>query len=39
MLLIARGHAVSHGLLERIRNLAPGTVAEPVRVVLDGSAG
>ena len=33
MLLVAHGHAVSHGLLERIRNMDPGAVRDPVRVL------
>jgi len=33
-LLVARGYEVTQGFLERIRNFSPGTVKEPVRVVL-----
>jgi response regulator RpfG family c-di-GMP phosphodiesterase len=33
-LLVARGHEATTSLVERIRNLAPGAVREPVRVVL-----
>jgi hypothetical protein len=36
MLLVARGFEVTPGFLERIRNLKPGTVKEPLRVVLKG---
>ena len=34
MLLVARGYEVTPGFLERVRNLKPGTVKEPLRVVL-----
>jgi response regulator RpfG family c-di-GMP phosphodiesterase len=34
MLLVARGYEVTPGLLERVRNLAPGTIKEPLRVLL-----
>jgi len=34
MLLIARGTAVSPSFLERARNMSPGTVKEPIRVLL-----
>jgi len=33
-LLVARGYEVTQGFLERIRNFRPGTVKEPVRVVV-----
>jgi hypothetical protein len=36
-LLVARGLAVSAGLVERMKNLPPGTVKEPIRVVLEHS--
>jgi len=34
MLLVARGFEVTPGFLERVRNLKPGTVREPLRVTL-----
>jgi len=34
MLLVARGFEVTAGFLERVRNLKPGSVKEPFRVVL-----
>jgi hypothetical protein len=34
-LLVARGLAVSAGLIERMKNLPPGTVKEPIRVVVE----
>lgn len=33
-LLVARGYEVTLGLLERLRNFRPGTVREPVRVIV-----
>jgi response regulator RpfG family c-di-GMP phosphodiesterase len=33
-LLVARGLTVTEGLLERLRNLPPGTVKEPIRLVV-----
>ena len=33
-LLVARGFEVTPGFLERVRNLKPGTVKEPVRVTI-----
>jgi response regulator RpfG family c-di-GMP phosphodiesterase len=36
MLLVARGFEVTPGFLERIRNMKPGTVKEPLRVLLKG---
>lgn len=36
-LLVARGQTVTHGLLERMRNLPPGQVREPIRVLVDGA--
>jgi response regulator RpfG family c-di-GMP phosphodiesterase len=38
MLLVARGFEVTPGFLERIRNLKPGSVKEPFRVVLKSAA-
>jgi hypothetical protein len=35
-LLVARGHEVTAGFAERARNFRPGTVREPVRVILPG---
>jgi len=37
MLLVARGYEVTQSFLERVRNLKPGTVKEPLRVVLRGA--
>lgn len=34
MLLVARGFEVTQGFLERVRNLKPGTIKEPFRVVV-----
>jgi hypothetical protein len=34
MLLVARGYEVTPSFIERVRNLKPGTVKEPLRVVL-----
>lgn len=34
MLLVARGFEVTQGFLERVRNLKPGTVKEPLRVTI-----
>jgi len=34
MLLVARGFEITPGFLERVRNLKPGTVREPLRVIL-----
>ncbi|HEY8926849.1 MAG TPA: hypothetical protein VIU64_20840, partial [Polyangia bacterium] len=34
MLLVARGFEVTPGFLERVRNLKPGTVREPLRVTI-----
>ena len=34
MLLVARGFEVTTGFLERVRNLKPGTVREPLRVTI-----
>jgi hypothetical protein len=36
-LLIVRGHQVTASLVERLRNFAPGTVCEPVRVIVPKS--
>jgi CheY-like chemotaxis protein len=38
MLLVARGFEVTQGFLERLRNLKPGTVKEPLRVVVRPAA-
>jgi CheY-like chemotaxis protein len=38
MMLVARGFEVTAGFLERVRNLPPGTVKEPLRVTLTRSA-
>ena len=38
MLLVARGFEVTQGFLERVRNLKPGTVKEPLRVVVKPTA-
>jgi response regulator RpfG family c-di-GMP phosphodiesterase len=35
-LLVARGYEVTQGFAERARNFKPGTVREPVRVILPG---
>jgi CheY-like chemotaxis protein len=35
-LLVARGYEVTKGFVERARNFKPGTVKEPVRVILPG---
>jgi hypothetical protein len=35
-LLVARGYEVTQGFVERARNFKPGTVREPVRVILPG---
>jgi response regulator RpfG family c-di-GMP phosphodiesterase len=37
LLLVARGHEATRSLVERFRNLASGSVREPVRVSLRGS--
>lgn len=38
-LLVARGFEVTQGFLERARNLRPGTVKEPLRVIMRPSKG
>lgn len=38
MLLVARGFEVTQGFLERVRNLKPGTVKEPLRVIVKPTA-
>lgn len=35
-LLVARGFEVTEGFVERVRNFRPGTVKEPVRVIVKG---
>jgi hypothetical protein len=35
-LLVARGYEVTNGFVERARNFRPGTVRDPVRVILPG---
>jgi CheY-like chemotaxis protein len=37
-LLVARGYEVTQGFVERARNFRPGTVRDPVRVILPGRA-
>lgn len=37
-LLVARGFEVTMGLLERMRNFGPGSVREPIRVVVSRKA-
>jgi hypothetical protein len=37
-LLVARGQTVTPGIIERMRNLPPGHVKEPVRMLIEGQA-
>jgi hypothetical protein len=34
-LLVARGHTVTQGLIERMKNM-PGQVREPLRMIVEG---
>jgi len=34
VLLVARGFEVTPGFVERVRNLKPGTIKEPLRVLV-----
>ena len=36
-LLVARGQTVTQGLIERMKNLPPGQVKEPIRVLVEGA--